>query len=108
MKIFESEYGGGPNNFHITKDGEQLNVELTYPPKVDGSNPHNQVRYVFIDQESARASDGIRVYYDYERDGFVIQQASTFEWDADDEVQDEDWQEVAFVESWARKKDGEE
>lgn len=49
-----------------------------------------------------RAADSIRVLYDFERDGWVIQQASRFSWDADEEI-DEDYQEVAFVQAWARK-----
>lgn len=51
-----------------------------------------------------RAADGIRIKYDSERDGWVIEQASTFSWEVGDEVCDPDWQEVAFVEAWAREK----
>lgn len=102
-KIHESEYGGGPNNFHVTKNRDTLDVELTYPPRTDSENTKNQCRYVLVDQESVRASDGIRLHYDYERDGWVIQQASTFSWDANDTVCDLDWQEVAFIKSWARE-----
>lgn len=53
-----------------------------------------------------RAADDIRIYYDGTRDGWVIEQASRFEWDDDDppEEQNPDWQEVAFVQAWARDK----
>ena len=104
-KIHESEYGRGPNNFHVTKNGDTLEVDLTYPPRSDEENNNNQCRYVHVDQESVRASDGIRLHYDYARDGFVIEQASTFEWEADDQVCDPDWREVAFIRSWARDKE---
>jgi hypothetical protein len=52
-----------------------------------------------------RAADNIRVSYDSGRDGWIIEQASTFEWEADDPICDPDWQEVAFVQSWARQKE---
>lgn len=106
-KIFESEYGSSPNNFHISKRDDTLSVVLTYPPR-DNENPNKQVRYVEIDQESVRASDGVRLFYDYERDGFVVQQASRFAWNMGDKVCDPDWQEVAFIQSWARQETDEE
>jgi len=58
-----------------------------------------------IELEHVRAADSIRVSYDFDRDGWVIKQASTFSWEADDKVCDSDWQEVAFVQAWARDKD---
>jgi hypothetical protein len=52
-----------------------------------------------------RAADSIRLSYDFDRDGWKIEQASTFTWtDADTEM-DPDWQEVAFVKAWAREKE---
>lgn len=104
MKIYESEYGDSPNNFHITKRGDTLSVELTYPPYENDLNPLGKCRHVFVDQESVRATDGIRLHYDYARDGWVVEQASTFQWEANDSICDPDWQEVAFIQSWAREK----
>jgi hypothetical protein len=103
MKIVESEYGYSPNNFHILRDKDTLSVVLTYPPYTDGENV-GQVRHIFVDQESVRASDGIRMHYDYQRDGWVIEQAAKFAWDIDDNVCDPEWAEVAFIQSWAREK----
>lgn len=76
-------------------------IDLFYP-RADG-NPS----YVEVDLVSVRAADGIRISYDYERDGWVIEQASRFAWaheevGPDGEV-DEDWQEVAFVQAWQRE-----
>jgi hypothetical protein len=102
-KIRESEYGDSPNNFHIRRHGDTLLVELTYP-KIS----ENGVTKIFIDQESVRATDGIRLSYDYDRDGWIIEQQSRFAWRADDKVFDPDWQEVAFIESWAREETEEE
>lgn len=102
VKLHESEYGKGAN-FHITRHGDQIDIELTYPPYTDEDNTDLQVRYVYVNQESVRASDGIRMFYDFQRDGWVIQQGSVWEWAAEDTEMDEDWQEVAFIQSWARE-----
>ena len=53
-----------------------------------------------------RAAHGIRATYDFERDGWKIEQASTFSWEGNDEVCDPDWQEVAFIQAWGRQKLG--
>jgi hypothetical protein len=102
--IHKSEYGSQPNNFHVAKRDDTLYVELTYP---NIATPE-QCRFIYVNQESVRASDGIRLHYDYDRDGWVVEQASKFSWSDDDEVCDPDWQEVAFIESWARQSDDDE
>lgn len=105
-KIIESEYGDGENNFHIAKSGDTLKVELTYPPWRCDGNDHNQCRYIYINQESVRASDGIRVHYDYERDSFVVEQPKpTIEWLSENDrmvsvATGEEWIEVGVFESW--------
>lgn len=81
-----------------------LNIEIMYP-MVEG----NVINTLDINQSSVRASDGIRVTYDYDRDGWIISQASRWSW-ADSEEYDsldnpEDYQEVAFIQSWARDPD---
>ena len=52
--------------------------------------------------------DRLDVHYESERDGWVIEQASRFGWSVNDEVCDSDWQEVAFVQAWARAETAEE
>jgi hypothetical protein len=74
-------------------------ADLYYP-----DTPDAIVRRFEIGLMDVRAADSIRVSYDKERDGWKIEQASTFEWEADDRVCDPDWQEVAFVKAWAREK----
>ena len=76
-------------------EGDCLFVGIYYPRRAVPT-------YVEVDLVDTRAADGIRISYDLERDGYVIEQASRFEWEADEEV-DSDWQEVAFVEAWARE-----
>lgn len=102
-KIRESEYGSSVNNVHIYRNTDTISVEITYPQ----ISPEGSVQHVFVNQESVRASDGIRMHYDYDRDGWVIEQASRFTWGSTG-PHDEDWQEVAFIESWARKETDEQ
>lgn len=100
--LFESEYGYSANNFHIERfNGDELHVTLTYP-----NTTEKGCRHVVFDQESVRASDGIRMHYDYERDGYVIEQMSHFECEhaEGDPACTPDWQEVAFIQAWAREK----
>lgn len=80
--------------------GDEAHITVMYP-----NNPDSLIKHLVINQCSVRASDGVRLHYDYDRDGFVIEQASKWEWDEKDEVCDPDWQEVAFVQSWARESD---
>lgn len=77
----------------IDEDENTLTVDLAYP----NQNPVNQVEVGLID---VRAADSILIRYDFERNGWSILQATTFEWDAEDTVCDPDWQEVAFVPAW--------
>jgi hypothetical protein len=109
VKIHESGYGGSPFNFHVTKSGDELLVDLTCPPKVGEENGAGQCRYVVFDQESVRASDGIRLHYDYDRDGYVVEQPKhrlvKIEGKSYDTVTD--WIEVGFFGAW-KFEDGDE
>lgn len=82
----------------IDAPGRVPSVELWYPRSPENAS---EIEVGLMD---VRAADSIRVSYDFDRDGWVIKQASTFEFEAGDEVCDEDWQEVAFVRAWAREK----
>jgi hypothetical protein len=101
-KIIQSPYGKHVDNFHLSRRDDALEVALTYPPWTDADNKGGQLRHVQINQESVRASDGIRVHYDYERDGFVIEQPKVrYEPDGEDALKMvEEWIEVAFCPSW--------
>lgn len=82
----------------IVRRGDTVSVDLWYPG-VPGNAAHIEVGLVDV-----RAADSIRIHYDFDRDGYVIEQASRFEWDESDEQCDPGWQEVAFVQAWARRK----
>lgn len=105
--ICESEYGDGPNNLHVRQCGGTVSVVMTYP-NVTG----NGVKYVEVNQESVRASDGVRLSYDYARDGWVIEQPTRTCWAGADRggdgKYDGGWREVAFVESWHFRAEQEE
>ncbi len=83
----------------LSGDGKTRQIDLWYP-RVEG-NP----RFVELGLMDVRAADSIRVSYDFKRDGWKIEQASTFEWTADDKVCDPDWQEVAFIQAWNRERE---
>ena len=78
--------------------GDAMHIDLWYPDV-----PDTAVRKFVIGLMDVRAADEIRVSYDKERDGWKIEQASTFSWDENDDVCDMDWQEVAFVQAWGRE-----
>ncbi|MFX4223509.1 MAG: hypothetical protein ACMVO3_22555 [Thalassobaculum sp.] len=80
----------------VSVSGDTAHVDIYYP-RVEG-----QPKFLTVGLMDVRAADGIRISYDFERDGWSIEQASTFEWEADDGVCDPDWQEAAFVQAWAR------
>jgi len=82
---------------HQYKD--ELHINLWYPDV-----PDSDVRKIVVGLMDVRATDDIRISYDKDRDGWKIEQASIFEWEADNDVCDPDWQEVAFVQAWGREK----
>lgn len=81
----------------VERDGF-LEVSLEYP------RSDNHYKLIHVELCDVRAADPIQIEYDFERDGWVIRQASTFEWDGEDEKFDMDWQEVAFIQAWGREK----
>ena len=73
-------------------------ASISYPRA--GGDPH-----LLVGLEDIRAADDIRISYDFERDGWVVEQAAVFEWDANDPTCDPDWGEVAFVPAWGRARE---
>jgi hypothetical protein len=76
-------------------------AEFWYPEINEPASHYLEVGLMHV-----RAADNIRIHYDGDRDGWVIEQASVFAWDADDEIRDEGWIEVAFIPAWGSKKVG--
>jgi hypothetical protein len=74
-------------------------IDIEYP-RVEGN-----INCIKVGLSDVRAADSIRIKYDFDRDGWVIEQASIFQWEVDDFVCDEDWKEVSFIQAWQRKKE---
>ena len=74
--------------------GDHVSVDLWYPG-------HSSIKAIHVGLMHVRAADDIRIEYDFQRDGWVIKQASRFMWMAESEC-DPGWKEVAFVQAWAR------
>lgn len=81
----------------LSHDGTTACLDLWYP-RVAG-----QPQFVELGLMDVRAADDLRISYDFERDGWKIEQAQVFSWEIDDELCDPKWREVAFVRAWASK-----
>lgn len=85
-----------PDQLH--RYGKMLSIELWYPGVGDNAD------IIELGLCHVRAADSIRIHYDFERNGYVIQQDAYANHDGWSESK-EDWQEVAFVGAWARETD---
>lgn len=85
------------NDPEVIKRGRTLSVDLMYP-RVNGN-----VDVIEVGLCDVRAADSIQVSYDFDRDGWVIKQASKFEWEAGQEP-DSGWKEVAFIQAWGQEE----
>ncbi len=70
--------------------------ELFYP-RTSKDAKDKAVQVALFD---VRAADDLRVTYDFDRDGWVIWQASVFKWVSEDEECDPKWKEAAFCRAW--------
>lgn len=92
----EVEVGDGAVTMCQRKD--TAHVDLWYPNQ-------RQIQFIEIGLMDVRASDGMRIHYDFYRDGWVIEQASKWEWGVG-EIPDSGWKETAFIQSWALEEGG--
>lgn len=75
--------------------GDTAYVDFLYPN-------NNQIKYINVGLVDVRASDGIRIYYDFDRDGYVVEQQEYI--DKDGYMEEGDWKETGFFPSWALEK----
>lgn len=69
-----------------------VNITLLYPR----INPHKFIEVSICD---TRADDGIRLYFDFKRDGWVVQKPTKLSWEINEEP-GPSWKEVAFIQGW--------
>ena len=84
----------GLRSFRPHRERKVMHVELEYP-RCEGNYNAIDISLCCI-----RASDGILVAYDFDRDGWVISQPTVLGWHPDDKECDPCYKEVAFVQSW--------
>lgn len=76
------------------RDGDTIYVDLWYP----GCDP--EAKYISIGLMHVRAADAIRISYDFERDGYLIEQQELFSHPDGTVVAEGRWMEVAFIKAW--------
>lgn len=84
-------------NCEIRIVDDALTVELEYP-RQDAA-----IKAIEIGLTDVRAADGIRITYDFERDGWSIQQPI-----CDSAGFTVDWKETSFAQSWALAKENDD
>lgn len=102
------KHGGYDHGYLLETEEESIlaTFEFLYPRTTDKVKPS----VLEVGLEDVRATDSIRVTYDFDRDGWSILQASRFSWENDEYDRmikagedPYDWQEVHFVPAWGRK-----
>ena len=72
--------------------------DLPYDTRVELWYPRIRLaKAVVVGLKDVRAAGDIRISYDFDRDGWVVEQAFTHEWRIDDLICDPNWREVAFI-----------
>lgn len=74
---------------------KEIQMDLFYP------NVDSSPKYLALGLCDVRASDGIRIHYDFDRDGWVIEQIKHTE----GLMHEGTWQEMGYFESWALKQE---
>jgi hypothetical protein len=78
----------------IQENGDTIIAEFAYPRQ-------NKIKHIEIGLSDVRASDGIRIHYDFERDGYVIEQPILKATDKGNYTDcSDEWHETAFCKSW--------
>lgn len=80
------------------QNGDTLELSFWYPRTAGAVNK------LVVGMCDVRATEDIRISFDFDRNGWKIEQESIYEWDEHDKVCDPGWKEVAFINSWALDK----
>ena len=83
------------DRIEIPREHSDTHIVFSYPKR-----PPSPPNYLHVGLSDTRAADDIRIHYDFERDGWAVEQAKYFTWPNKDGVEDEGWTEVAFCPAW--------
>lgn len=90
LSIYRNK-NGFENVIVENEPGNKTNyITIMYPDRDDP-------QYLILNLCDVRANNGIRIHFDFERDCWVIERPTVFEWQCDDEVCDPCFEEVALV-----------
>ncbi len=84
------------SNVEVLGNGDTVTVEVQYPRC-------HPVKFVEVGLCDVRSADGLRLSFDFDRNGWKVEQARYFSWETDDAVCDPGWVEVAFIDAWGSK-----
>ena len=88
-KLNYPDYSG-----EMVRSGDTIHVDLSYPQS------DKMPKHIQIDLMDVRAADNIRISFSHERNGWVVESPSVWEWESDDRDCDPAWKETAFVPAW--------
>jgi hypothetical protein len=83
------------------QEGDILHLDLVYPNIADDPSV-GRIRKIQIGLMDVRAADDIRISYDFERDGWKIEQEK-INTNQGHYTGTGEWVEVAFIEAWANE-----
>jgi len=85
--------------------GHDLHIDLWYPQRIpvekEKRRECSNINAFVIGLMDVRAADDIRISYDFDRDGWAVQQSPGSTEEDSDGDQVTTWVEVAFIRAWA-------
>ena len=82
-------------------DDRTIHIDFSYPRI--GKN----INKIILGLSDVRAADLIRISYDFDRDGYLIEQSYEKATEKDNYIScDEIWEEVAFIQAWGLEEKG--
>lgn len=80
----------------LEEHGDTIVAEFAYPRQ-------NQIKFIEVGLSDVRAADNLRISYDFDRDGWKVEQAYINEIDKGTYIDAATniWEEVGFFQAWA-------
>lgn len=82
-----SEYDTG---YRFTRHPTSPEFEFVYPR-------HHRIERLFVGLEDVRAANTLEIYFDFDRNGWVVEAATKFAWSEGEDYSDRRLEEVAFI-----------